>query len=75
MDESKRLLAETIRSACVEAALAAYEDAKVMGLCHEGAWEYAIGQLRQLDARALAEEAERQLSAAIPIAPVHRRGT
>jgi hypothetical protein len=73
MDESKRLLAETIRSACVEAALAAYEDAKVMGLCHEGAWEYAIGRLLQLDARALVEEAERRLSATNPIAPVDQR--
>jgi hemerythrin-like domain-containing protein len=30
----------------VELALAAYDDAKISGLCHEGAWEAATGALR-----------------------------
>lgn len=48
-------LAESIREAFVEAALAAYEDARVRGLCHEGAWEIAVGALRQVDVAALLE--------------------
>ncbi len=46
-------LAETVRRACIEVALEAYEDAQVRGLCHEGAWEVAIGALRSLDLKAL----------------------
>ena len=41
--------AETIRQACVEAALTGYEDALLSGLCREGAWEAAIGAIRRLD--------------------------
>ena len=54
-DEASLRVAEALKSACIEAALAAYEDAKVRGLCHEGAWECAIEALRSLDVRALAE--------------------
>ena len=42
-------LAEAVREACLEAALAAYEDAQIRGLCAEGAWECAVGALRTLD--------------------------
>jgi quinol monooxygenase YgiN len=38
--------AESVRAACVEAALAAYEDASIRGVCHEGAWEAAVSALR-----------------------------
>ncbi len=31
------MLVETVRQACIEAALAAYADARLDGLCHEGA--------------------------------------
>lgn len=41
--------AETVRSACVDAALAAYEEAGILGLCHEGRWEYALQAIRALD--------------------------
>jgi hypothetical protein len=30
--------AEAVRQACIAAALQAYEDAGVSGLCHEGCW-------------------------------------
>lgn len=46
-------LAEAVRRACVEAALEAYGDAQVRGLCHEGAWEVAIGALQSLDLQAI----------------------
>lgn len=52
-------VAEALKRACIEAALAAYEDAKVRGLCHEGAWECAIEALRSLDAKALAVDLSR----------------
>ena len=35
-------LAEAVRKACIEAALAAYEDAGDSGLCAEGRWEAAM---------------------------------
>lgn len=41
-------LAEAVRRACIEAALAAYEDAGVMGLCAEGRWEAAVGAMQSL---------------------------
>jgi len=49
VDELDRQLAERVRAACVRAALIAYEDAGLSGLCAEGRWEYTIGVLRQLD--------------------------
>ncbi len=42
-------LAEAVRQACIEAALAAYADARLDGLCHEGAWECAVDAIRSLD--------------------------
>ena len=42
-------LAERVRHALLGAALPAYEDAAVQGLCCEGAWEVATGAIRGLD--------------------------
>lgn len=42
-------LAEAVRRACIEAALAAYEDAGVSGLCAEGRWEAAVSAMQSLD--------------------------
>ncbi len=42
-------LAEAVRAACIKAALDAYEEGGVLGLCAEGRWEYAISMLQQLD--------------------------
>jgi hypothetical protein len=42
-------LAETIRQATLQAALDAYEDAGIQGLCEEGRWEAAISAMRALD--------------------------
>lgn len=46
-------VAEAARQACIAAALAAYEDAGVSGLCVEGRWEAAIGAMQSLDLRGL----------------------
>jgi hypothetical protein len=48
-----RQLAEAVRAACIKAALDAYEEGGVLGLCAEGRWEYAISAMRQLDVGAL----------------------
>jgi hypothetical protein len=45
--------AEAVRRACIDAALAAWEDAGVQGLCAEGRWEVAVSAMRRLDLRAV----------------------
>lgn len=52
-------LAEAVREACVQAVVAAYEDAGIQGLCDEGRWEAAIGALQSLDLHKLIDELER----------------
>lgn len=42
-------IAERAREHLVRAAVAAYEDAAVRGLCCEGAWEVALSAMRALD--------------------------
>ncbi|HEX7084794.1 MAG TPA: hypothetical protein VF198_00415 [Vicinamibacterales bacterium] len=50
-------LAEAVRAACVKAAIDAYEDAGIQGLCAEGRWEAALSAIRELD---LSRALERQ---------------
>jgi len=45
----RRRLAETVRDACLETLLAAWERAGMSGLCAEGRWEIALAALRDLD--------------------------
>jgi hypothetical protein len=51
--EEQLRIAETIRAACIKAALEGYEDAGMHGLCHEGAWECAVDAMRALNLKAL----------------------
>lgn len=46
-------LAQAVREACERELLQAYEQASISGLCHEGAWECAVGAVRELDLEAL----------------------
>jgi hypothetical protein len=46
--------AEAARQACIAVALAAYEDAGVLGLCAEGRWEAAVSAMQSLDLRDIA---------------------
>jgi hypothetical protein len=55
-----RELAEQVRAALVEAALNAWEDAGMRGLCAEGAWEVAVGAMRSLDLSRIAVEGRRR---------------
>ncbi len=52
-------LAEAVRNACLQAALRAYEDAGISGLCQEGRWEYAVDAIKSLDLAAVLEQADR----------------
>lgn len=51
-------LAEAIRADCLRAAVTAYEDAGIQGLCAEGRWEAAVGALQSIDLRKLIQELE-----------------
>jgi hypothetical protein len=53
MPSELRLLAEAVRDACVQAALLAYEDAGIQGLCAEGRWECAVGAIHGIDLEAI----------------------
>lgn len=56
-DEGNLLrIAEAIRAACLDAALESYEEAGIRGLCHEGAWECAIGAIRGLNVQRILEQ-------------------
>lgn len=46
-------VAEAVRRACLQAALAAYEDAGISGLCEEGRWECAVQAIQALDLAAV----------------------
>lgn len=52
ISESTRL-AERVRAALLERALLAHDDARLQGLCMEGAWEAAVSAMRALDLAAL----------------------
>ncbi|NIR58247.1 MAG: acetyltransferase [Gammaproteobacteria bacterium] len=58
--EARRRLAVAVRAACLEAARAAYEEAAIAGLCHEGAAEVALDAIRTVDVEALARELDEQ---------------
>jgi len=49
----KRRLADGVREACLKAAVDAYENAGISGLCEEGRWECAIDAIRSLDLAAI----------------------
>jgi hypothetical protein len=42
-------IADRVRHALIDAAIRAYEDAGVRGLCEEGRWEVAVDAMRSLD--------------------------
>ncbi|OMH38074.1 acetyltransferase [Motiliproteus sp. MSK22-1] len=52
-ESNLQYIAETVRDACIEAALEGYENAAISGLCREGAWEAAISSIRMVDIEAI----------------------
>jgi hypothetical protein len=53
-DDSNRL-AEAVRRACLQAAVDAYEEAGISGLCGDGRWELAVQAIKSLDLRRVIE--------------------
>ena len=49
-------LAEAVRAACLKAAIEAYENAGISGLCEEGRWECARQAIKDLDLEKLIAE-------------------
>ena len=49
-------LVKRIRETCIQAALQAYEDAGILGLCEEGRWEAAVDALRTVELAPLLRE-------------------
>ena len=47
-EEERLRLAEAVKAACLQAAIAAYQHAKMSGLCQEGAWDLAVDAIRAL---------------------------
>jgi hypothetical protein len=47
--DTPSIVLETVRAACLNAALAAYEDAGIRGLCADGRWEAALAAIRHVD--------------------------
>lgn len=52
-------LAEAVRRVCIQAALDAYEQGGIAGLCEQGRWELAIDAMRALDVTRVLQEPER----------------
>jgi len=51
-------LAEAVRHACIDAGIRGYENARISGLCAEGAWEAAISAIRMVDVTGLVTKAQ-----------------
>lgn len=60
IDDQLLRVAEVVRAACVRAAHESYEEASMRGLCHEGAWEYALDMVRTLDVRLLLRQLQQE---------------
>jgi hypothetical protein len=60
MDERLQI-AEAIRRACMDAAVQAYEDAGLSGLCQEGRWECAVDAIRGLNLHVTLQTFRRQV--------------
>lgn len=48
-ETEKRIIAEHLRNACIDAAKEGFRDASVSGLCRAGAMEAAISAMQRLD--------------------------
>ncbi len=49
-------LADRVRQACLDAAVAGYEEGGLGGLCAEGRWELAVDRVRSLDLERLVRD-------------------
>lgn len=57
MDQAEQLkIAEAARRVCLAAAARAYDEARLRGMCSEGAWDYAMDAVRNLKLDQLIDE-------------------
>ncbi|MAM57352.1 MAG: acetyltransferase [Salinicola sp.] len=49
-------MAVRVKEACIQAAKAGYEDAAILGLCHEGAVEASVSAIQTIDVDAILRE-------------------
>ena len=59
-------LAAAVRDACSGAAIDAYEDAGIQGLCEQGRFEAAVGAIERVDLAAIVAAAGAAVGAAVP---------
>lgn len=53
-------IATAVCDDCFSAAVTAYENARIDGLCHDGAWECALEAMRAMDFEAIMARATSQ---------------
>ena len=58
--------AESVRRAVLRAAIDAYEDAGIQGLCEEGRWEAAVSAMQALDVTLLTQNSTESPAADSP---------
>lgn len=51
--DNQQRIAEAVKTACLQAAIEAYQHGRMSGMCQEGAWELALDAIKSLDAEAL----------------------
>ncbi|WP_187776054.1 acetyltransferase [Salinicola corii] len=55
-DDATLMIAVRVKEACIKAAKVGYEDAAILGLCHEGAVEASISAIQTIDVDAIMRE-------------------
>lgn len=55
INNSSLLLAQQVQQACLQAALAAYEEGGLLGLCQQGRFDLAMDAITALDVTALTQ--------------------
>jgi hypothetical protein len=53
--QNRLRIAEATRGACLKVAIEAYEDAKIRGVCQEGAWDLAVDSMKSLNVEQVLE--------------------
>ncbi len=56
-DDQMLRLAESVRAACIKAAIEGYQQASISGLCGEGAFENAVSAMRVANLTDILKEA------------------
>lgn len=55
-DERALRIATAVKFECLRAAVESYDDARIRGLCQEGAWDLAMDALKSIDIAAILKQ-------------------